>query len=43
MFEQTYRVLRRIFEPKMEELREVGENYITRSFIICTLNLTILG
>jgi hypothetical protein len=31
----TYRlrVLRRIFEPKRDEVREVGENSITGSFI----------
>jgi hypothetical protein len=28
------RVLRRIFGPKRDE---VGENYIMRSFIVCTL------
>jgi hypothetical protein len=32
------RMLRRIFEPKREMKRqEVGENYIMRSFITCTL------
>jgi hypothetical protein len=29
------RVLR-IFGPKRDEVREVGENYIMRSFITCT-------
>jgi hypothetical protein len=37
MFENT--VLRRIFEPKRDEVMEVGENYIKRSFITCTLRL----
>jgi hypothetical protein len=32
-----YRVLRRIFGPKGDEVKEVGENYIMRSFITCTL------
>jgi hypothetical protein len=31
------RVLRRIFGPKRDEVTEGGENYITRSFVICTL------
>jgi hypothetical protein len=30
-------VLRRIFGPKKKEVREAGENYIMRSFIICIL------
>jgi hypothetical protein len=30
------RVLRRIFGPKRDEGREVGENCIMRSFITCT-------
>jgi hypothetical protein len=30
-------VLRRIFEPKRDEVMEVGENCIMRSFIACTL------
>jgi hypothetical protein len=31
------RVLRRIFGPTRNEVREVGENCIMRSFITCTL------
>jgi hypothetical protein len=31
------RVLRRIFGPKRDEVREVGENCIMRSIITCTL------
>jgi hypothetical protein len=31
------RVLRRIFGPKRDEVRKVGENCIMRSFITCTL------
>jgi hypothetical protein len=31
------RVLRRIFGPKRDEVTEVGENCIMRSFITCTL------
>ena len=30
------RVLRRIFRPKTEEVTGSGEDYITRSFMICT-------
>jgi hypothetical protein len=30
------RVLRRIFGPKREEAQGSGEDYITRSFMICT-------
>jgi hypothetical protein len=35
MFEN--RVLRRIFGPRRDERRENGENFIMRSFVICTL------
>jgi hypothetical protein len=31
------RVLRRIFGPKMDELREDGENCITKSFMMYSL------
>jgi hypothetical protein len=31
------RVLRRIFDPKREEVTEVGENSIMMRFITCTL------
>jgi len=34
MFENT--VLMRIFGPKRDEVTVSGENYITRSLIICT-------
>ena len=30
------RVLRRVFEPKRDEVTENGENYIMRSLVICT-------
>ena len=30
------RVLRRIFGPKRDEVTESGEDYVTRSFVICT-------
>jgi hypothetical protein len=36
------RVLRRIFGPKGEEVTGDGENYIMRSFIICTVNQILL-
>jgi hypothetical protein len=29
-------VLRRMFEPKKEKLQGTAEDYITRSFMICT-------
>jgi hypothetical protein len=29
------RVLKRAFGPKREEVRETGENYTVRSFMIC--------
>jgi hypothetical protein len=31
------KVLRRIFEPKRDEVTEGGENCIMKSFVICTL------
>jgi hypothetical protein len=37
------RVLRRIFKPKMGEVIETGENYITRSFMIYTPNPIFFG
>jgi hypothetical protein len=37
------RVLRGIFEPKRDELRGSGENYIMRSFIICTAHQILFG
>ena len=30
------RVLRRILEPKRDEIRGTGEDYITWSFMLCT-------
>jgi hypothetical protein len=36
MFEN--RVLRRIFGPKRDEVTGEWRNYITRSFVICTLH-----
>jgi hypothetical protein len=35
------RVLRRIFGPKREEVR--GDNYITRSLMICTPHAVLFG
>jgi hypothetical protein len=32
------RVLRKIFEHKRKKWKEAGENYIMRSFTICTLH-----
>jgi hypothetical protein len=32
-----YRVLRRIFGPEKDEVKEGGRNCITRSFAICAL------
>jgi hypothetical protein len=32
------RVLRRIFGPKRDEVTGNGENYIMRSFMICTVH-----
>jgi len=37
------RVLRGIFEPKRDELTGSGENYIMRSFIICTVHQILFG
>jgi hypothetical protein len=37
------RVLRGIFEPKRDELTGSGENYIMRSFIICTAHQILFG
>jgi hypothetical protein len=31
------KVLRRIFEPKRDEVAGGGENYVTRTFVIGTL------
>jgi hypothetical protein len=36
------RALRRIFGPKREEVAGVGEDYIVRSFITCTLHQILL-
>jgi hypothetical protein len=30
------RVLRRIFEPKRDEVKESGENYVMKSLMFCT-------
>jgi hypothetical protein len=38
-----YRVLGIIFGPKRRKWREVGEDYIMRSFITCTLYQILLG
>jgi hypothetical protein len=38
------RVLRRIFGPKKDEVTEgSGEDYITRSFMICTHHQILFG
>jgi hypothetical protein len=37
------RVLRRVFGPKRDEVTGNGENYIIRSFIICTPYPTLCG
>jgi hypothetical protein len=37
------RVLRRIFGPKRDELTGSGEDYITRSFVLCTPHQTLIG
>jgi hypothetical protein len=37
------RVLRRIFGPKRAEVRGSGENYITRSLMVCTPHQTLFG
>jgi hypothetical protein len=37
------RALRRIFQPKREEVMEAGENCIMRRFITCTLQQILLG
>jgi hypothetical protein len=41
LFENT--VLRRIFGPKRDEVRENGEDNITRSFMLCTPRQLSLG
>jgi len=37
------RVLRRIFGPKRDEVKESGENYIMRSLMICTAHPILFG
>jgi hypothetical protein len=39
------RMVRKIFGPKSEKVagRETGEDYVMRSFIICTLHQILLG
>jgi hypothetical protein len=37
------RVLRRIFGPERDEVKEVGENCIMRSCMVCTLHPVLLG
>jgi hypothetical protein len=41
MFES--KVLRRIFGPKRDEVKGSGEEYVTRSLMVCTLHLTLFG
>jgi hypothetical protein len=38
-----YRVLRRIFGPKRDEVRRSGENYVMRSLMICTPHQILFG
>ena len=38
-----YRVLRRIFGPKRDEVTRSGENYIMRSLMICTPHQILFG
>jgi hypothetical protein len=37
------RVFRRIFGPKRDEVTGSRENYIMRSFVICTPHQTLFG
>jgi hypothetical protein len=37
------KVLRRILEPKRDEVKGSGENYIVRSLMICTPHQIIFG
>jgi len=37
------KVLRRIFGPKRDEVTRSGENYITRSLMICTPHPLLFG
>jgi hypothetical protein len=37
------RVLRKIFGPKRDEYHRSGENYITRSSMICTPHRVLFG
>jgi hypothetical protein len=37
------RVLRRIFGLKEEDVTESGEDYVTRSFLICTNHQILFG
>jgi hypothetical protein len=37
------KVLRRIFGPKRDEVRGSGEDYITRSFMLCTSHQVSFG
>jgi hypothetical protein len=37
------RVLRRIFGPKRDDVTRNGENYIMRSFMICTPHSILFG
>ena len=37
------RVLRRIFVPKRDEVTGDGENYVTRSLMICTAHQILFG
>ena len=37
------KALRRIFGPKRDEVKESGENYITRSLMICTAHPILFG
>ena len=37
------RVLREIFGPEREEVTGSGENYITKSFMVCTAHQILFG
>ena len=41
MFEN--RVLRKVFGPNRDKAKESGEDYITSSFVICTLGKILFG
>ena len=40
---RVFRVLRRVFGPKRDEVTGNGENYIMRSLVICTPHRILCG